>query len=160
MVSHGAKRRWNTGEERSTGGPHGAFLSVTRLGRPSHVCGVVRPDSLVPEATTQNRQARLGDDLGTDTKIVSPIRAAGTRRNHDIVDRKRANFPPARLVVTQDQRLLLIRLGQIVNQVPCEGIVVVYNERLHVSLRLPTRLSTNQQVDRPTDRISFFRGSP
>ena len=105
--------------------------AVDRFGGRAHCGAVQMGDELVSETDAQHRDVLLdrgGDDRRGDTDVDGVDRGAGAGRDHhivDVVEQVRALFPPLVPVVGQDHRGDPVHPGEVVDEVPGEGVVVV-----------------------------------
>ena len=122
------------GEQRRVLVHAGAQAAVHRLGRVLDAPVREPADPLVAEADAEQRHRGVGDRVGGHAEVVGVVRAPGTGRDDDVVEVQLVDdLVPGRLVVAQDDRLVAVRLGQQLEEVVGERVVVVDQEGLHVT---------------------------
>ena len=123
-------------EERRVVVVDGAHPAVHDLGRVHHLGAGDVADSLVAEADAEQRHLGVADGVGADAEVLRVVGPAGTGRDHDVVEVAARQLAPGGAVVAHDGGLLAVRLGDQLEQVVRERVVVVDEQRLHC-VKLP-----------------------
>ncbi len=105
---------------------------VPRRRRPDDGAAVHPGQPLVAEADAEQRQRAAGDRLGADAEVPLDLGPPRARRDDDVLEVQPGQLVPAGLVVADHQRLDSVHLGQQLEEVVGERVVVVDQQRPHV----------------------------
>ena len=121
------------GEQRAAVVVHGAEPAVHHLRRVDHRAAGEAREALVPEADTQDWDPGLHDRLAADPEVARVLGTPRAGRDDDVVEPRARQLGPRRTVVAHDDRILAVRLGEKLEQVERERVVVVQQQGPHVS---------------------------
>ena len=117
---------------------HGAQASVHHLGRRLHLATVHPAEPLMAEAHTEQRDLRLLDRRGTHAEVARVVWAPRARGDDDVVEVQLLQLGPWSGVVVDDDRLVPVGLGEQLEEVVGERVVVVDQQRLQTRYFLST----------------------
>ena len=88
-------------------------------------------DPLMPEAHTEHRDFRSGNDIRTDPEVCRLNRRPGSRRNDDIVEPVESRQRILSPIIGHDDRLTAIHLGEEMKEVERKRVRIVDEQRSH-----------------------------
>src|SRR5215218_2189485 len=139
VVAHGREALRDAGEQAAAVVMDLAETPVHDPGRMADDAAGDVGERLMAEADAEHRQLGALEHVQRDPDVALVLRAAGARRDHDVVHGQRHDLLPRQLVVAHDDRFVAVDLTQQVEEVEGERVVVVDQKRAHGRIyTLPT----------------------
>lgn len=146
VVAHRLEAIRNAPEQIALGMGDAVNAAMHRSHREIDHCAAVVGDGLVAQAHAEHGLRRAAQRVGRYSDVLGPLRSAGARRDHDVVECEAFHLVPGHLVVAHDEGRLGVAGAEVLREVVGEGVVVVDKERFHA--HIPSAL----------EQIMFSRG--
>lgn len=131
MIANRTKSLGDTPEERRPVMVNVTQPAVYRFRRVDHGRPMNTSESLMPEAYSEQGNIRLEEYAAADAEILFVDRAAGARRDHDIIEVEVIEYLPGDLIVVNNQGFLVGNLGYHLVQIEGVRVVIIDNKRPH-----------------------------